>query len=144
MLALLDAVALALFAGPTIARAHDTRADQHVTNDWIEGLKNSSGEMCCGDNDCRPLSPTMLKIRDGQIHVLLGGEWFAVPEEAILDSTSPDGQPWACPRVEPSISGGYAYVTSGVRCLLLPALSGLHLPAHHKADAPAPPVTRLN
>jgi hypothetical protein len=114
----------ALFAIPflTLAPAlpHELRKDGDPSNDWIEGLKNSSGHACCGNNDCRPAASGSLTSRPGgSLQVEVGGSRFAVPEASIVRETSPDGRTWVCPDLRP-VLGGYAYSVIGIRCLVLP------------------------
>jgi len=104
------------------AEAHDIRADADPSNDWIEGLINGEDALCCGSNDCYPLSAGALQASpDGNFMVEVKGDWFLVPSQHLLRDRSPDGRAWACPQRE-SAGGGFMYKVRGIRCLLLPRM----------------------
>lgn len=94
-------LALALLAWAKPAWAHD----------WYTGLRNASGESCCGGSDCHPVATSEARQEaDGTLSVLWDGKWYVVPDEAILvDAYSPDGRLHLC------FWGGK------VKCLILPA-----------------------
>jgi hypothetical protein len=48
------AVIASLLLGASPAAAQELMKDGDPSNDWIDGLKNSNGHACCGNNDCRP------------------------------------------------------------------------------------------
>lgn len=50
------AAALAVLLQASAAGAHDTKTDGDPSNDWLEGIRNGSGALCCGNNDCRPIA----------------------------------------------------------------------------------------
>lgn len=117
------AFAAGLLLAGAPATAHDLMNDGDQSNDWIAGLKNSSGHDCCGNNDCRPVAAgSVSSAPDGRLQVEIGGTRFPVPEPSIVPDTSPDGRVWVCPDRRP-VLGGYTYSIRGVRCLLLPPVS---------------------
>ena len=117
--AVLALIASLLLAVPPAA-AHELSKDGNPSNDWIDGLKNSSGHACCGNNDCRPAVPGSLSSSpEGSLQIEVGGRRFAVPEANIVPDMSPDGRVWVCPDLRP-VLGGYTYSIRGIRCLLLP------------------------
>lgn len=77
------------------------------------GLHNSSGTLCCGDNDCGPVLPADFKHGpDGTMFVRRhGGTWYEVKPQYVLPVPSPDGFVHAC------IWGGEAW------CILLPQIN---------------------
>jgi hypothetical protein len=112
-----SATGLLLAAVP--ARAHDTHADGNPRNDWIADLKNSSGQQCCGNDDCRPVRVGGLTASaTGGIAVEIAGRRFAVSDDSLVYDASPDGRAWVCPDLRPVF--GFSYSIEGVRCLLLP------------------------
>jgi len=112
-----------MFLGVPETAAHDTRMDGHPSNDWIDGLKNSIGQACCGNNDCRPVLPgDLISSLEGSMQVEIEGRRFSVLEGNIVPDASPDGRAWVCPDLRPAL-GGYMYSIRGVRCLLLPPLT---------------------
>ena len=117
------AVAAALFSvflATTPTEAHDNAMDGNPSNDWIEGLTDSAGNSCCGNNDCRPVvTGGLVSSPRGVLQVEIDGRRFQVPEGSIVPGTSPDGRAWVCPDLH-SPFGGYTYAIRGVRCLLLP------------------------
>jgi hypothetical protein len=120
--------ALALIASLLLhalpAAAHDLMKDGDPSNDWIDGLRNSSGHACCGNNDCRPaVAGSLTSSPEGRLQVEIGGRRFAVPEASIVPGVSPDGRAWVCPDLRPVFEGGYTYSVQGIRCLLLPAIT---------------------
>lgn len=122
---LAGSAALALIAGLLLtappAAAHELMQDGDPSNDWIDGLKNTSGHACCGNNDCRPaVAGSLTSSPEGRLQVEIGGRRFTVPEASIVPDISPDGRIWVCPDLRPVLEGGYTYSIRGVRCLLLP------------------------
>ncbi len=82
-------LALTLFAAP--AAAHDF---------WINhsGYKSPlDGSHCCGDNDCRALTPDEVKITSSG-YALSNGEFVPFSEA----QTSEDGEYWRCKRYDGS------------------------------------------
>lgn len=103
--------------------AHENAMDGNPSNDWIEGLKNSTGKSCCGNNDCRPVvAGGLVSSPRGGLLVEIDGRRFQVPEGSIVPETSPDGRAWVCPDLR-APPGGFTYSIQGVRCLLLPPLT---------------------
>ncbi|WP_460450904.1 hypothetical protein [Alsobacter sp. SYSU BS001988] len=111
------AIAVFLFGVP--AGAHDTMADGNPSNDWLEGVRNGGGALCCGANDCRPIpTEAVSAMRDGELEVTIADRRYTVPLTNVLGAASPDGRAWACPDVRSS-PGGFNYSVRGIRCLLL-------------------------
>lgn len=107
----------------TQVRAHDTRADNDPSNDWIEGLTNRDDEACCGNNDCSPLRTDALRVtNDSTFSVEIDKRWYLVPERNVVPDSSPDGRAWACLKWIPA-TGGYSYKIGEIRCLLLPPMN---------------------
>jgi hypothetical protein len=118
------AVIASLLLGASPAAAQELMKDGDPSNDWIDGLKNSNGHACCGNNDCRPaVAGSLTSSLEGRLQVEIGGRRFAVPDSSIVPGVSPDGRLWVCPDLRPVSEGGYTYSIQGIRCLLLPPIT---------------------
>jgi hypothetical protein len=82
-------LALALVALP--ADAHDFWINHGAYKSPVDGTH------CCGDNDCRALSPEEVKITP-RGYMLTGGELVPFSEA----QTSEDGEYWRCKRYDGS------------------------------------------
>jgi hypothetical protein len=61
---------------------------------WYETLRQpGSGYGCCDNKDCRP---TVARVRDGILEVVVDGEWTKVPPNVTLDIESPDVNTHVC------------------------------------------------
>lgn len=79
----------AIIAASLVTPTHDS---------WINGLRNSAGEWCCGEKDCEVVTATEVT----------GGFSVALPRGGIITefvpyaeaAPSPDGQYWRCHRAD--------------------------------------------
>jgi hypothetical protein len=82
----------------TCASAQDLQGMYGVEHDklhhWYETLRQpGSGYGCCDNKDCRP---TIARVQDGILEVVVDGEWTRVPPNVILNIESPDLKTHVC------------------------------------------------
>jgi len=78
-------IMLVLLVAP--GRAHD-----HVRpflNDWLKGLQSKNNNLCCDGNDTDAIEDW--ETRDSRYRVKFRGEWFDVPESAVVDGPNKGG-----------------------------------------------------
>lgn len=63
------------------AHAHDH--DRPELDHWFESLKSGKGP-CCSAADGTALSDADWDVRDGHYRVRIKGQWWDVPEEAVI------------------------------------------------------------
>lgn len=76
--------ALLILAGLTVTVfAHDhNRPD---LKPWFENLQSRSKSACCDGSDATKLVDVDWESKDGRYRVRIGGQWFDVPEDAVID-----------------------------------------------------------
>jgi hypothetical protein len=75
--------AAVLLVGPLVtAQAHD----------WITGLRNNEGSLCCGSNDCTPIDPAKVTPKRSGYYLQFYNE--TVPYSEVLPSQ--DRFYWRC------------------------------------------------
>ena len=90
LLALLLALSSQTFQSASNSYAQDgLHGKGHVENhDWYKDLmRPDTKSSCCNNDDCRPTSD---RVVNGQLQVLVDGEWTNVPRDKILNRPSPD------------------------------------------------------
>lgn len=88
------------------ARAHDHNHPE--MNDWLKSLHSKGGAWCCNGDDTDPIDAW--ETKGNGYRVKFRGEWFDVPEGALITEPNKDGDAklW--------MNKGYSGV--GVRCFL--------------------------
>lgn len=105
-------LALLAFAMAPHALAQDAHGqhgnDHNLYHHWYKTLKQpGTGLSCCNDEDCRP---TVSRVVDNVVQVLLDGEWTPVPREKILKTPSPDlGSHVCAPKASSLREKGFLY-----------------------------------
>lgn len=75
----------ALFIGNV--RAHDH--NRPFLNDWLKSLHSKNKVWCCDGNDHDPIDDW--ETKGDRYRVRFRGEWFDVPEDAIVDGSNKAG-----------------------------------------------------
>jgi hypothetical protein len=97
-------VALALVVGggsvllPNSATARDAdgrHADSPLKN-WFESLRSGKGP-CCSDADGTALSDVDWETKDGRYRVRIEGQWWDVPDEAVVKEPNRAGRTMVWP-----------------------------------------------
>ena len=72
-------------AAPDIAAARDLdgRFANSPLHNWFESLHSDKGP-CCSDADGTALSDVDWEVRDGHYRVRIEGQWWDVPDEAVI------------------------------------------------------------
>lgn len=65
-------------------------------NSWFDGLKSGKGP-CCSNADGTVLSDVDWESNDGHYRVRIEGEWWDVPDEAVIKEPNLDGQTMVWP-----------------------------------------------
>lgn len=88
------------------ARAHDSHHAQ--LNDWLKDLKSANDLLCCNGNDTDAIEDW--EAKGSNYRVKFRGEWFDVPQGAIVSGPNRAGIPllW--------MNKGYSGVS--VRCFM--------------------------
>lgn len=74
---------------------------------WYLTLKDWQGRPCCNMQDCRP---TISRIRNQRVEVMVDGEWIEVPPHKILSQSSPDARTHVCsPGPESNYPRGFVF-----------------------------------
>lgn len=84
-LRLITALLLVMVVAEARARDYGQYRDvDPAVREWIEGLKDKKGQGCCETADGHPAEYEW-DIADNRYRVLIEGEWYVVPVEAVID-----------------------------------------------------------
>ena len=78
------------------ARDLDGRYAHSPLKSWFESLHSSKGP-CCSDADGAALSDVDWEARDGHYRVRIEGEWWDVPDEAVIREPNRAGRTMVWP-----------------------------------------------
>jgi hypothetical protein len=109
---LLAARVLALH--PAVARDLDGRFTNSPLHGWFESLRSGKGP-CCSDADGRALSDVDWESKDGHYRVYIDGEWWNVPDDAVIREPNLAGRTMVWP-VYYSPEGGPLRIE--IRCFM--------------------------
>ena len=84
------AILLALPAGLVLAR-DDGRYANSPLKPWFDTLKSGKG-LCCSNADGVAVLDPDWHSKDGHYRVRLNGEWFDVPDEAVIKEPNRAGR----------------------------------------------------
>lgn len=70
--------------------AHDKSKPE--LNSWFNSLKSKTGFACCSDADGTALVDTDWESKNGKYRVFVNGQWYDVPDEAVLTTPNRDGR----------------------------------------------------
>jgi hypothetical protein len=96
IVAILVLAAIVLLCGRSHARDLDGRYASSPLHDWFEGLGSGKGS-CCSDADGTALSDVDWESRDGHYRVRIEGEWWSVPDEAVIKEPNRAGRTMVWP-----------------------------------------------
>jgi hypothetical protein len=82
--------------GIAIARDLDGRFANSPLHNWFESLHSSKGP-CCSDADGTALSDVDWEARDGHYRVRIEGQWWDVPDEAVIREPNRAGRTMVWP-----------------------------------------------
>lgn len=88
-------IAVLLIASPALAR-DDGRYAGSPLKEWFDGLRSGKGP-CCSDADGSALSDVDWDVRDGRYRVRLEGEWWNVPDAAVITEPNLAGRTMVWP-----------------------------------------------
>jgi hypothetical protein len=99
----------ATLAGVGHARDPDGRYAHSPLKEWFDSLRSGKGP-CCSDADGSAVSDVDWESRNGHYRVRIEGEWFDVPEEAVITEPNRIGRTMVWPL------HGYGGLT--IRCFM--------------------------
>lgn len=71
----------------SVGRAHDH--SRPALTDWLKTLKNQKNDSCCDGNDTDAIDDW--ETKDSRYRVKFRGQWYDVPEAAIVDGPNKAG-----------------------------------------------------
>jgi len=85
-------------AAPRIAEARDLdgRYAGSPLKEWFDSLRSSKGP-CCSDADGTALSDVDWEAKDGHYRVRIEGQWWDVPDEAVIREPNRAGRTMVWP-----------------------------------------------
>ncbi len=103
-----------LLLGDATARDLDGRYANSPLQGWFESLRSGRGP-CCSDADGTALSDTDWDTKDGRYRVRIEGQWWVVPEEAVVTEPNRAGRTMVWPVYYRELNTG---LRIDVRCFL--------------------------
>jgi hypothetical protein len=103
-----------------IPKAHSRDNGQYAGSPnkaWFDSLRSVKGP-CCSDADGHVLTDVDWESHDGHYRVRIDGEWWDVPDEAVLQQPNRDGRTIVWPMYQ-SFFGGNLSVQ--IRCFIVGA-----------------------
>jgi hypothetical protein len=64
------------------ANAHDLSKPE--LDKWFQGLSSPNGGLCCDGRDAKELDDSDWDTKDNHYRVRLNGEWYDVPDNAVV------------------------------------------------------------
>lgn len=111
-------IGVVLVVGLTIkAWAHDHGRE---LGDWYKNLKSGNGLLCCNGDDFVGISDPDWESRDGRYRVRIEGQWWDVPDEAVIKEANHDGRTLVWPVYERALGG---VLNVKIRCFLPGAMT---------------------
>lgn len=87
---------LPLASGPGAARDPDGRYANSPLKQWFDSLRSGKGP-CCSDADGYALSDVDWESGNGHYRVRIEGEWYDVPEDAVITEPNRVGRTMVWP-----------------------------------------------
>jgi hypothetical protein len=111
------AVGLSCYAPPihtAAARDVDGRYANSPLKSWFESLHSSKGP-CCSDTDGATLSDVDWKSEDGHYLVRIEGQWWDVPDQAVIKEPNRAGRTMVWPVYYRELNG---LIRVDIRCFM--------------------------
>ena len=87
---------LPLAADPGAARDSDGRYANSPLKQWFDSLRSGKGP-CCSDADGSAVSDVDWESKSGHYRVRIDGEWYDVPEDAVITEPNRAGRTMVWP-----------------------------------------------
>ena len=87
---------LPLAAAPGVARDPDGRYANSPLKQWFDSLRSGKGP-CCSDADGSAVSDVDWESKSGHYRVRIDGEWYDVPEDAVITEPNRVGRTMVWP-----------------------------------------------
>lgn len=93
------------FAAPDTAAARDLdgRYANSPLKDWFDRLSSGKGR-CCSDADGTALSDVDWETKDGHYRVRIEGQWWDVPDDAVIKEPNRAGRTMVWPIIYYSVA----------------------------------------
>jgi len=85
------------------ARDVDGRYANSPLKEWFDSLRSGKGP-CCSDADGTALSDVDWETKDGHYRVRIKGEWWDVPDEAVITEPNRAGRTMVWPIIYYSVA----------------------------------------
>jgi hypothetical protein len=108
---------VAMLGAAVYALAHDHGRE---LGDWYKNLKSGNGLLCCNGDDFVGISDPDWESRDGRYRVRIEGQWWDVPDEAVIKEANHDGRTLVWPVYERALGG---VLNVKIRCFLPGAMT---------------------
>ena len=111
--AMIAIAVIALFIGKADAHDHS----RPFLDGWYSGLKSGKGPCCGGPTiDAKTLDgPDWERTSDGHYRVRIEGQWWDVPDEAVLSEPNKDGRTLVWPVYRRALG---ALLSIEIRCFM--------------------------
>ena len=96
LLMLSSVLLLPLASAPGVARDPDGRFANSPLKQWFDSLSSKKGP-CCSDADGSAVSDADWETKDGKYRVRLEGQWWRVPDEAVITEPNRAGRTMVWP-----------------------------------------------
>jgi hypothetical protein len=111
---LLPLCGLVALITPTFGRDLDGRYANSPLKPWFDGLKSGKGA-CCTDADGKVVEDADWQSKDGSYRVKIDGEWYDVPDDAVITEPNRAGRTMVWPIK--------AWGTINIRCFMPGSMS---------------------
>ncbi len=95
---------LALLAANRVFARDDGRYAASPLKQWFDQLKSGKGP-CCSDADGSAVSDADWETMDGKYRVRLEGQWWPVPDDAVITETNRAGRTMVWPIYNRALGG---------------------------------------
>lgn len=106
-------ILLILLVSPARAR-DDGRYANSALKPWFDSLKSGKGP-CCSDADGSALSDADWESKDGHYRVRIEGEWWPVPDDAVITEPNRAGRTMVWPMYNRGLG---AILHIDIRCFM--------------------------
>lgn len=111
ILGIIVVLAASLWVGYAYPHDHD----KPNLTPWFESLHSRKG-LCCSGKDGTVLSDVDWESKDGHYRVRIEGEWWDVPDDAVITEPNLDGQTMVWPVY---VRGVHKMEFVGIRCFIV-------------------------
>ena len=115
IIAVVFTIAMLAVAGWALAHDHGRNL-----GGWYKDLKAGNGLLCCNGDDFIGIADPDWESREGRYRVRIEGQWWDVPDEAVIKEANHDGRTLVWPVYERALGG---VLNVKIRCFLPGAMT---------------------